>query len=111
MKELFEFLTKLKELISIAVDKEIEEGGWYEYSICLDCMKLVKYAVGFNAPEHDDRLMEKIKSKVEKDIAKHKGHTLIVLREEAFTECNKLCEYLLKKLEEITKGCRLTEER
>ena len=25
MKELFEFLTKLKELISIAVDKEIEE--------------------------------------------------------------------------------------
>jgi len=104
MKELFEFLTKLKELIKKGLDKEIEEGGWYEYAICLDCMKLVKYAVGFNAPEHDDRLMEKIKNDVEKDMAIHKGHTLIVLTSEADIECNKLCEYLLKKLESFGEG-------
>jgi len=96
--ELTDFLIKLRELISIAIDKEIEEGGLYSYAVCLDCMKLVKCAVGFNAPEHDDRLMEKIISKVEKDMAKHRGHTLIALREFALNECRKLCEYLLKNI-------------
>jgi len=37
----------------------------------------------------------------QKDKIKHKGHTLIVLSDEAFTECEKLCEYLLKKLESL----------
>ena len=92
------FLIKLRELISVAIDKEIEEGGWYSYAVCLDCMKLVKYDIGPNPPDYDNNLMEKIKSKVEKDRAKHKGHTIVVLREFAFNECIKLCEYLLRNV-------------
>ena len=111
MKELTDFLMRLRELISKGINKEANEGGWYKYAVCLNCLELVRYDIGFNAPDYDDKLIREIKNEVEKDKIKHKGHTLIVLSDEAFTECNKLCEYLLKKLEEINKGCRLTEER
>jgi len=86
-------------LISKGIDKEIEEGGWYKYAVCLDCMELAKYDIGFNAPDYDLELMEKIRNEVVENRIKHKGHTLIVLSDDAFTECEKLCKYLLKKLE------------
>jgi len=49
--ELTDFLMRLKELISKGINKEANEGGWYKYAVCLNCLELVRYDIGFNAPK------------------------------------------------------------
>ena len=100
MDDLVKYLEKLKGLIREGINREIDDGGWYTYAICLDCLELVRYNVGYNAPDYDLEQMEKIREEVVENRIKHKGHTLIVLDWTPF-ECEKLCEYLLKKLKEV----------